>query len=145
MKKLLIAVTIAAATVSISANAFWDDGNSNTNWNGYGNNNWNNNAYGSGYGNGWGDGSGDADMDGDIEITIKSSARGRGRGNTRGSASGSGRGSGYNNWDNRFQGAGDNRYYNDNRGYGYSPYGYGRPPMHNMPYGQPPKAAPVAK
>jgi len=129
------------AQLPIQATAFWDDGNSNTNWSGYGNNNWNNTGYGNLYGNGWGDGSGDADMDGDIEITIKSSARGRGRGNTRGSASGSGYGSGYNNWDNRFRGYGDKRYTNTNYGPcgGYGPYG--RPSLRPVA----PAPAPAAK
>ena len=44
MKKLLIAVAIAATTASMSASAFWDDGNSSTNWNGTGYKNMNNNG-----------------------------------------------------------------------------------------------------
>ncbi|MCN4143610.1 MAG: hypothetical protein LC437_00580 [Thiohalomonas sp.] len=74
-KALAAAIVVGAVIIPIQASAFWDDGNSNTNWNGYGNNN----AYGSGY----------------------------------------------NNWDNRFQGYGDQRYMN-NTGYGaYRPYDYG--------------------
>ena len=122
MKKLLIAAAIAATTVSMSANAFWDDGNSNTNWNGGGYNNMNNNAYGNGYGNGWGDGSGDMDADGDFEITIKARGRGRGKGNTRASGNGNAYGNGYNNWDNRMNATGDQRYMNNSGHNGYNPY-----------------------
>jgi len=133
MNKLLLATAMstvmAAGAVSAESWGPWGDGNSNTNWNGSGNNNWNNNAYGNGNANGWGDGSMDSDMDGDIEIVIKARGRGRGQADSRGSLSGRGYNNWNNNWDNRFQGYGDQRYINsnNNRAY-YAPPSYALPP-----------------
>ncbi len=124
MKKSLFASLIIAsmASMTVSADSWgpWGDANSNTQWNGNTANNMNNNAYMNSHSNAWGDGSSDADMDGDIEIVIKARGRGNGNGNTRGSAYGNGSANGYNNWNNRFQGDGNQRYMNNNSNY-YSP------------------------
>ncbi len=72
MKKRLIGAAISSAVfMSAAQAAFWDDGDSNTNWDGRAYNNMYNDAYGNVYSRGWGDGSMDSDMDGDVEITIK--------------------------------------------------------------------------